>query len=280
MKYHLVLFLFLLCYVSCKEEKKKVSLKDQDEENLPLILISKDFNNVFRNWLTASTKIDDFNCCNMYVLNSEDSLEILLKQADGIIISGGEDVHPSLYGKAGEINRCGEIDTRRDSLEQKMILYAIKNKIPLLGVCRGQQIINVTNGGTLIIDIPDDKGSLYLHRDIRKNAEHMSTRTYHRIYPRKNTMLYQIIQSDSSSVHSNHHQAVDNLAGGFAGSSYSKDMIIESIELSDTLTHPFILGVQWHPEAMDVRNPFSGPIGRRFMQKVKQHSKQNRDIAD
>ncbi|MCF6200710.1 MAG: gamma-glutamyl-gamma-aminobutyrate hydrolase family protein, partial [Hydrogenimonas sp.] len=69
----------------------------------------------------------------------------------------------------------------------------------------------------------------------------------------------------------NHHQAVKKLAKGFRISACAKDKVAEAIEPVDTLLHPFILGVQWHPEAMDVKNPLSGRIGRKFMYKVKQH---------
>jgi putative glutamine amidotransferase len=278
MRYRFVLFLFILCYISCKQEIKETA---GTIEEPPLILVSKDFSNIYRNWLSACTKKDNFTCYNMYILKNKDSLNLLLEQADGIIISGGEDVNPCIYGKNEDISRCGSIDNRRDSLEQEMILYAIEHKIPLLGVCRGCQIINVTEDGTLIIDIPKDIGTLYLHRDLRKEDENMNTRTYHTVYAEKNSLLYRIVQADSGDVHSNHHQSVDKIAPGYKVSSFSKDRVVESIELSDTLLHPFILAVQWHPEAMDIRNPYSGKIGKAFMQKVIQHKKsrhnQNQD---
>ncbi len=265
MKNYLALTLLIISLSCCNRHQKPVT---ETQELKPLILVSKDYNDVFQKWLSASVKHEQFTCFNMYDLKNKDSITLLLNQADGIIISGGEDVNPALYGKEDEINRCGSIDTYRDSLEQMMILYAMNQKIPLLGVCRGHQIMNVTFGGTLIIDIPKDVGSLYVHRDTRKEGEQKSTATLHTVYAENGTFLYNIVKSDSGIVYSNHHQAVENLAPEFIASSDAEDMIIESIEPVDTLLHPFILGVQWHPEAMDVNNPFSGNIGRKFIYSV------------
>ena len=253
--------------VSCNDREKINS----DKRALPLILVSKDSTQTHDTWLSNSAGNHNFNCVNMYAVKSEDSVRLFLKKADGIIISGGEDVNPALYGKQNELDRCGTINPHRDSLEQMMINYAVKNKVPLLGICRGHQILNVTEGGSLIIDIPTDVGSNYLHRDSRKAEEHKSTAVYHEVYIKRNTFLYNIVKIDSGSAYSNHHQAVDKVAPGFKISASAKDKVVESVEPTDTLIHPFILGVQWHPEAMDTENPLSGTVGRKFLNKVRQH---------
>lgn len=256
-------------FISCNNPQKG----NFNNKSYPLILISKDYKNIHEKWLSNSVGNTNFKCINLYAVKNKDSVNLLLKKADGIIIAGGVDVNPSLYGKQDEIERCGITNPHRDSLEQKMIRYAIKNKTPLLGICRGHQILNVSEGGSLIIDIPTDTGSKYLHRDSRKAKEHKSTAVYHKIYIKRNTFLYNIVKVDSGTGYSNHHQAIEKLASGYIISAYAKDKIAESIEPVDTLLHPFILGVQWHPEAMDVKNPLSGRIGRKFMYKVKQHFK-------
>ncbi len=259
--------LIISIIISCKHQQKVSSEKN----NVPLILVSKDYKNTHEKWLFNSIGNRNFICINMYAIKSNDSINLLLKKADGMIIAGGEDVNPALYGKQNEVDRCGTINPHRDSLEQKMIKYAVKNKIPLLGICRGHQILNVTEGGSLITDIPTDVGSKYLHRDSRKAEEHKSTAVYHEVYIKRNTFLYNIVKVDSGSAYSNHHQGVDKVAEGFKVSAYAKDNVIESIEPIDTLQYPFILGVQWHPEAMDTRNPLSGTIGRKFMRKVNKY---------
>lgn len=266
MKYVFILFLLTICLQSCRTDQNEMTVPDNEKL---LILVSKDFNNVFRNWLIASTKSENMDCINMYPIKQKDSVQKLLSMANGIIISGGEDINPGLYGKPDELGRCEEIDGYRDSLEQIMLTYAWNRQIPILGICRGNQILNATNGGTLIIDIPDDTGSKFVHRDKRKKKENMSTRTYHSVYIKQNTMLYEIVKSDSGQVHSNHHQAIEKTAPGFITSSLSNDSIIESIELSGKNTERFVLGLQWHPEAMDVGSPFSGNIGRAFIDQVR-----------
>lgn len=268
MKKFLIFIIFLGIFSSCKYQQKNVS---QDKTYKPLVLVSKDFNNIHQNWLQKSIGNDRVTCVNMYAIKSKDSVRIMLKQADGIIISGGEDVNPALYGKQKELNRCGTINNHRDSLEQMMIAFAMNRKIPLLGICRGHQILNVTQGGSLIIDIPVDVGSKYLHRDSRKAKKKKSTAVNHIVYIEKGTYLHNIVKIDSGSVYSNHHQAIEKIAPFFKVSSYGKDKVAESIEPADTLRHPFILGVQWHPEEMKVKNPLSGKIAVKFMGKVNQH---------
>ena len=268
MKKYFVLVFFIAFFSSCKHQQSSVEKK---VTRIPIVLVSKDFKNTHQTWLRKSIKNENVVCVNMYAIKSRDSIRMMLKKADGIIISGGEDVNPSLYGKQNELNRCGVTNPHRDSLEYMMIAFAMNRKIPLLGICRGHQILNVSQGGSLIIDIPTDVGSKYLHRDSRKAKNHKSTATYHNVYIEKGTYLRNIVKVDSGSVYSNHHQAVENVAPFFKVTAFAKDKVAESVELIDTLHHPFVLGVQWHPEAMDVKNPLSGNIGRAFMHKVYEH---------
>jgi putative glutamine amidotransferase len=225
---------------------------------IPLVLISKDYDSRFAEWLPMAGR----KCkpVNMYTV-STDSITYYLSVADGMIISGGPDVNPAIYGKASETDRCESIDNRRDSLELRMIRYAIENKIPLLGICRGQQILNVANKGSLIIDIPADYGTTVIHRN---GGDHMV-----RIV--EGTLLSDLIVPDSGLVNSSHHQAVENLAPGYRAAAFAPDGIIEAIEPVDLDGHPFILGVQWHPETLireSENHPFSLPILLRFTEEV------------
>jgi putative glutamine amidotransferase len=142
-----------------------------------------------------------------------------------------------------------------------MIQYAMENDIPLLGICRGHQILNVANNGSLIIDIPSDYDTTIVHR---KGGDHMV-----RII--EGTLLSDLILPDSGLVNSSHHQAVEDLAPGFRASAFAPDGIIEAIEPVDPYEHPFILGVQWHPETLvrvSENHPFSMPILMRFVEEV------------
>ena len=228
----------------------------------PLVLVSKNYTPNLLNWLQHADP--DVSIVNMYTV-SEDSIAWFLGRADGILISGGPDVNPALYGKGDEIERCGEIDYRRDSLEFRMISHAMENDVPLIGICRGNQIMNVFNRGSLIIDIPTDRDTLYSHRLKGK----------HPVRIVEGTLLSEIIIPDSGMVNSRHHQAVEMLAPGFIASAYASDGIIEAIEPAGLSVHPFILGIQWHPESMvgDPDTAFALPLARSFMQAV--HARMN-----
>ncbi len=224
-----------------------------------VVLVSKDYDNRFEEWLPMAGR--PCLTVNMYQA-SADSTDYYLSMADGIIISGGPDINPEWFGKAYETERCENIDNRRDSLELRMIRYAMDHNLPLLGICRGHQILNVANKGSLIIDIPTDYDTSITHRG---GGGHM-------VRIAEGSMLSEMILPDSGFVNSSHHQAVDQLAPGFRASAFAPDGIVEAIEPVDQKGHPFILGVQWHPETLardSANHLFSLPILLRFMEKAR-----------
>lgn len=193
---------------------------------------------------------------------SEDSVEMIFKQCYGLLLTGGEDVYPGRYGKEYDTVRCGDINPKRDSLEFRLIELAMKRKVPVLGICRGQQILNVALGGTLYVDIPTDLSSTITHQqEDWKNC-------YHSVLVLPNSLLSSISGVEKGIVNSNHHQAVDRLAEGLRVLAVAEDGLIESIAWSDSLRKPFLLGVQWHPERMDTLSPLSVPIAERFLKEA------------
>jgi len=229
----------------------------QEDNQEPLILVSKESGNTFMNWMArADNAIKRINMYNV----PADSIACYLSLSDGIIISGGPDINPEIYGKGSELERCGPIDHRRDTLEILMIRYAIENDIPLLCICRGHQILNAANKGTLIIDIPSDYDTIIAHRQEGK----------HMVDVVEGTLLSEIIGLDRGLINSRHHQAVEMVAPGFRASAFAPDGIIEAIEPVDRGEHPFILGLQWHPEYMirESDSPFTLPIAHSFMEAV------------
>jgi putative glutamine amidotransferase len=220
------------------------------------ILISKINNSNFNDWLSQTGK--DLKFKDMYNV-SMDSIEYFLKQADGIIISGGEDVNPALYGMENEIMKCEGIDYRRDTLEIRMIKYGMENDIPLLCICRGCQILNVANGGTLIPDIPTDYDTIIVHR---------GGTSKHWINISEGTLLYKICRTTGDTSNSYHHQAIKDISTSFRASAFAEDSLIEAIELADTSLHSFVFGIQWHPEGMEFSNPLSGPIAEEFIKEA------------
>jgi len=189
-----------------------------------------------------------------------DSLEIVFEDCNALLLTGGRDVYPGRYGKEYDTARCGKFDFYRDSLEFWLIDEALERKMPILGVCRGQQILNVAMGGSLYVDIPTDINSTVHHRcEDWKNCFHLA-----KVLP--NNLLSQISGVSEGKVATNHHQAIDHLAKDFKVLAISNDGIIESIGWKDTLNNPFLMAVQWHPERMDTLNMLSTPIAKKFLE--------------
>jgi putative glutamine amidotransferase len=176
----------------------------------------------------------------------------------GILLSGGSDIHPGMYGRGEDLPFCQNIDEMRDFIEKALIERAFQHKIPLLGICRGQQVLNVVMKGTLFADIPAFCNSTIVHSGEKD--------VYHTIRIRKGSLLNKLSGLTEGMVNSAHHQAVCAVAPDFKVSAYSEDRLIEAIEAGDTINHPFCLAVQWHPERMDLDNPLSGMIGKAFIE--------------
>ncbi|MEQ8325479.1 MAG: gamma-glutamyl-gamma-aminobutyrate hydrolase family protein [Vicingaceae bacterium] len=218
-----------------------------------VILVSKDPSRSYTTWLMSldsTLKVREF-----YTLPS-DSMKHYLDLADGMVLTGGEDVNPTLYGKPDYIDQCEAPDNFRDSIEKLMIEHGFDHGRPLLGICRGQQIINALSGGNLIPDIPTRlPQSKVPHRSKQDSA--------HQVLPSEGSWLYEFTNGETQWVNSRHHQAVDKLAPGFKVAAIAPDGIVESIEYLDNNQHVFIVGVQWHPE--NLRNELSTYLGELFL---------------
>ncbi len=178
-------------------------------------------------------------------------------QCSGILLSGGSDVHPRRYGRSVDIAYCRDIDERRDILEKELIEIALHEKIPLLGICRGQQMLNVAMRGTLYPDLESLYKGALPHSD--KGGD-----IYHEVAIQKDSKLFKISGIHSGQVNSAHHQAINRIASGFIPVARSNDQVIEAIEASDSIGHPFLIAVQWHPERMEIDHPLSGKLGNAF----------------
>lgn len=154
-------------------------------------------------------------------------------ELDAMIISGGDDIHPSLY-KSDEPSE--EADPERDQLEIQCISTATRRNIPILGICRGAQLINVVRGGSLHSDIRH-------LRTITSNRSHLTP--HKRITIEPSSVLCSILHSDTIRVNSLHHQAIKDLGASLRSVAKDRDNIIQAIE--DTSGRN-VLGVQWHPE--------------------------------
>ena len=162
-----------------------------------------------------------------------------LTRLDGLLVTGGDDVHPRCYGEEPRPG-LGEVDYQRDLAEIALVRSALDLGLPVLGICRGLQLINVACGGTLYQDIFSQKPDCQGHR--QSAPRDINTHTVQVLEPSR---LHDILGRTSVWVNSRHHQAVRDPAPGFIPSALAADGLIEALEKQD---HPFLLAVQWHPE--------------------------------
>jgi len=163
--------------------------------------------------------------------------KIVPKSFDGLIITGGVDINPKLYNQKPH-HSVKRIEPKRDKLELSLLERATKENIPIFGICRGMQLINVFFGGDLVQNI-HDLNLKYPHSN--------SVFPFKKIKIIKNTKLHKIINKPSIYVNSIHHQAINKVGKGLKINSYDRNKIVEGIESTDK---SFLIGVQWHPEYM------------------------------
>lgn len=175
------------------------------------------------------------------VITDPAMLRSLVSKLDGLLMIGGEDLNPLWYKE--EPHPClGDVNSVRDLYDLKLIKLATDRNIPVLGICRGEQLLNVAFGGTLIQDIDTQ-----IESSIKHKQNQAATTPSHTIHLSPNSCLAQILGTDSLFVNSFHHQSVGGVAPGFKPVAYAKDGVVEAIEAWPD--RPF-LGVQWHPESL------------------------------
>ena len=185
-----------------------------------------------------------------------------LKRCDGLILTGGGDIHPKFYGREDCLNLVHDVNELRDEFEMKLVSNALKSGIPILGICRGMQIFNVALGGSMIPDVVVEG-----HKGHSKTKEGKDRR--HVVNLEKGTILHWIVESTKGETNSAHHQAVDRIAEGLRVTAKSRDGIVEGLEWQHAEARPFMQLVQWHPERMeDYSNPCSKNVLEHFMLSV------------
>lgn len=247
----LVLLALALNLLACVEPKAR-----------KVVLISMYYpNHDYQDWLgEADRSLRFYQAYGM----AWDSLEIILKKADAIILTGGKDIEPIAFGKDSLKHLCGATDPYRDSLEFALVDHAFDQDIPLFGGCRGMQVINVSKGGSLIIDLPSMRHTS-IHQQDAGDAEH------HLVDAGLTRWLQADIPSNAV-VNSNHHQAIDVLADGFEILAYAEDSVIEAMIWEDTTLGPEIFCWQWHPERMKRSEPYAVALRHRILNVIQRNS--------
>lgn len=176
------------------------------------------------------------------IITDAAAISDMLSRVDGVLMIGGEDIDPSYYGEA-PVPELGEVNAARDTYEDILIHLCFGAGLPMLGICRGEQVINVILGGTLWQDIPSQ---LPQSKVCHKAPE--GETAMHRITVADGTVLASLAGAGEFDVDSFHHQAVKAVAKGFTVSAVSEDGLVEAIERVDDVAR--IVAVQFHPEKM------------------------------
>ncbi|HEY0679053.1 MAG TPA: gamma-glutamyl-gamma-aminobutyrate hydrolase family protein [Chitinophagaceae bacterium] len=188
-----------------------------------------------------------------------------VKRCDALVLSGGVDIHPSFYDGAEEYPNMPSNGWRkdRDLFERSAFAYAIQSSIPIFGICRGMQFINVILNGTLTQDLGDQA----LNK-VHKGGPDKR----HEVIIERDSLLHEITGLVNGEVNSAHHQSIKRIGHGLMVNCRAIDGTIEGIEWMTKHNKPFLLGVQWHPERMFGFNlqdsPLSAAIRNKFIEEV------------
>ncbi len=218
-----ILIIAILC--SCQKQESKIIILSKASEN-------------YVKWMED----DNIIILDAYTIKNTDSI---LELADGIILTGGEDINPLQYNDTVNLAVCEEIDYQRDTLERKLFDFAMEHKIPLIGVCRGMQMMNVASGGTLYGNIPTEIGTTVVHRNNGEvNHKIVLTDTCSLIFP---------LDTDTIIVNSLHHQGLKIIPDHLRVIARAFDGLPETVVM-DKIQHPFMIAVQFHPERLEEDN--------------------------
>jgi len=211
----------------------------------------------------------------MPATDSRDIVAECVRRADGVLLTGGDDVNPALYGDGLPelMDRTVEVTPdggKRDYRELLLIDETFRQCKPLLAICRGQQILNLALGGTLVADIPNQVPGAINHRRLDKKGE-----IVHEVRLTGGSLLAKITGGQKLGVNSTHHQAVAQVAPPLRPTAVSDDGVIEGLELKPggACWLPFLLSVQFHPERLMDRYPEHEAIFRVFTRGCGQNRK-------
>lgn len=188
-----------------------------------------------------------------------------VSQADGIMLTGGNDVAPSIYwpdAPKSLTSKCECAEPGRDVMELELIQEILAQRKPLLAICRGHQLFNVALGGTLYVDIPSQRPGAFKHSQMDRKYE-----VVHDVSVTPDTFLHQIWQADSLGVNTTHHQAIDKIAKPLRAVAHGPDGVIEAAEFrpEDRGMLPWFASIQFHPERLYRQHPTHARLFQAFV---------------
>ncbi|MDE3035645.1 MAG: gamma-glutamyl-gamma-aminobutyrate hydrolase family protein [Nitrospirota bacterium] len=186
---------------------------------------------------------------------------------DGLLLTGsGPDLPPSLYGERQRY-KFRVMSRQRYAFEQAMVGRAMKSPLPVFGICGGMQAINVALGGSLVQDI-----GAQLPKALQHRAPGPATEYAHSVRVAPDSLLRRITGNANLRVNSSHHQSIKTVAPALVATAVAPDGVIEAIEATDRRRHPFLLGVQWHPEYLFDRYAVQRRLFEAFLQAARSES--------
>jgi putative glutamine amidotransferase len=194
------------------------------------------------------------------LLDDIDALRAAYDACAGILIPGGVDMDPATYGEPPH-EKLGRIDPDRDRVELQLTRWCIEDRKPLLGLCRGLQVINVATGGTLFQDIEAQLAGAIRHDYFPTfgfERDHLS----HDVAVLPSSRLRSLVDLDQLPVNSMHHQGVKRLGAGLVACAHAADGLVEGVESANG---HWMVGVQWHPEVFEANDPHTRDLFRGFV---------------
>jgi putative glutamine amidotransferase len=192
--------------------------------------------------------------------DDDETLRAVYERLDGILIPGGVDMDPATFGEPRH-PRLGAIDPARDRVELTLTRWAVEDRKPLLGLCRGIQVINVALGGTLYQDIAAQVPEAIKH-DYFPTAGFERTHLAHEVALTQGTRLRSVMERPRVLVNSMHHQGIKALAAELVPAATAPDGLIEAVESG---SEHFMVGVQWHPEVFEMSDPHTRHLFHEFV---------------
>ena len=178
--------------------------------------------------------------------DDEGTLRGIYDELDGIFLPGGADIDPANYGEERH-PRCDHGDPARDLVELTLVRWAMAERKPVLGVCRGLQIVNLAAGGTLYQDLADQMPGAIKHDYFPFGGRYSRDYLSHEVIVASDTKLADVFGAGALKVNSMHHQGIRQLGGNLVASAVAPDGLVEGLESNDS---SYLVAVQWHPEAL------------------------------
>jgi putative glutamine amidotransferase len=196
------------------------------------------------------------------IQNDATTLRGIYDQLDGLFLPGGVDLHPSAYDERPN-DLCGRTDPARDEIELSLTRWALEDGKPLLAVCRGIQVVNVAAGGTVHQDLASQLPGAIKHDYFPRRGQYTRDLLAHEVEVAEGSRLASLLGASTVQVNSMHHQGIKRLAPRLRPTAYAPDGLIEGLESPNG---HFLLGVQWHPEALVERDPRMHRLFTAFIQ--------------